>query len=66
LTVNILVHYEVLRLMSAFVLYLPIAVRLKVLTEVLGCFVAHTIEIWLYAAAFSDEMHFFKHQIAGA
>ena len=29
--VNILVHYEVLRLMSAYVPNLPIAVRLKVL-----------------------------------
>jgi hypothetical protein len=51
-TINILVHYEVLRLMSAYVPNLPIAVRLKVLTVVLGCFVAHTIEVWLYAGAF--------------
>ena len=51
-TANILVHYEVLRLMSVYVPSLPIAVRLKVLTVVLGCFVAHTIEVWLYAGAF--------------
>jgi len=51
-TANILVHYEVLRLMSVHVPSLPIAVRLKVLTVVLGCFVAHTIEVWLYAGAF--------------
>jgi hypothetical protein len=51
-TVNIVVHYEVLRLMSAYVPNLPIAIRLKVLIVVLGCFVAHTIEVWLYAGAF--------------
>ncbi|MFL6819652.1 MAG: ion channel [Bradyrhizobium sp.] len=49
---NILVHYEALRLMSAYVPKLPIAVRFKVLIVVLGCFVAHTIEVWLYAGAF--------------
>ena len=49
---NILVHYEMLRLMSAYVPGLPIAVRLKVLVVVLGCFVAHTIEVWLYALAY--------------
>jgi Ion channel len=52
-TTNIFVHYEALRLMSVHVPSLPIAVRLKVLTVVLGCFVAHTIEVWLYAGAFS-------------
>ena len=36
-TANILVHYEALRLMSVHVPSLPIAVRLKVLTVVLGC-----------------------------
>ena len=50
--INIIVHYEVLRLMSAYVPNLPIAVRLKVLIVVFGCFVAHTIEVWLYAGAF--------------
>jgi hypothetical protein len=51
-TACILVHYEALRLMSVYVPRLPIAVRLKVLIVVLGCFVAHTIEVWLYAGAF--------------
>src|SRR3954447_4867928 len=51
-TASILVHYESLRLMSVYVPSLPIAVRLKVLIVVLGCFVAHTIEVWLYAGAF--------------
>ena len=51
-TACILVHYEALRLMSIFIPKLPVAVRLKVLIVVLGCFVTHTIEVWLYAGAF--------------
>jgi hypothetical protein len=31
---------------------LKVAVRIKVLIVVIGCFVAHTIEVWLYAVAF--------------
>lgn len=52
-TTSIFFHYEALRLMSVHVPSLPIAVRLKVLTVALGCFAAHTIEVWLYAGAFS-------------
>ncbi len=51
-TTSILVHYEVLRLMSTIIPDLPISVRVKVLMVVLGCFVAHTIEVWLYALAY--------------
>ena len=49
---NILVHYEMLRLMSVYVPSLAIAVRARVLVVVLGCFAAHTIEVWLYAFAY--------------
>jgi len=49
---SILVHYEILRLMSKFVPELNVAVRAKVLIVVVGCFVAHTMEVWLYAGAF--------------
>ena len=51
-TINIFVHYEVLRFLSAYVPELKLAVRVKVLVVVLGCFVAHTIEVWLYALAY--------------
>src|SRR3954452_9656952 len=51
-TASLLVHYETLRLMSVYVPSLPIAVRLKVLLVALGCLVARTIEVWLYAGAF--------------
>ena len=51
-TINIFVHYEALRLLSVYVPGLKLAVRLKVLAVVLGCFVTHTIEVWLYAVAY--------------
>ena len=49
---SILVHYETLRVLSTFVPDLKVAVRIKVLIVVIGCFAAHTIEVWLYAGAF--------------
>jgi hypothetical protein len=51
-TINIFVHYEALRFLSTYVPQLKLAVRLKVLVVVLGCFVTHTIEVWLYALAY--------------
>jgi hypothetical protein len=51
-TTTIFAHYEMLRLMSAIIPTLKIAVRLKVLIVVLGCFAAHTIEVWIYALAY--------------
>ena len=50
--VSILVHYEMLRLLSVVIPELRFAVRVKVLLVVLGCFLAHTIEVWLYAIAY--------------
>jgi ion channel len=41
-----------LRLMSVYVPSLPVSVRARVLVIVLGCFVAHNIEVWLYALAY--------------
>ncbi len=50
--VSFVVHYEMLRLLSLLIPKLNLAVRLKVLFVVLGCFVAHTIEVWMYAVAY--------------
>ncbi|MBI3701610.1 MAG: two pore domain potassium channel family protein [Afipia sp.] len=49
---SIFAHYEMLRLLSVLVPKVPLPVRLKVLFVVLGCFLAHTIEVWGYAAAY--------------
>lgn len=45
-------HYEILRLLSVFIPSTPFPIRAKVLLVVLGCFVAHTIEVWIYAGAY--------------
>lgn len=49
---SIVAHYEMLRFLSEYIPELKLAVRLKVLLVVLGCFLAHTIEVWLYAIAY--------------
>jgi Ion channel len=49
---TIFIHYEMLRLLSVAIPNLKLAVRLKVLVVVMGCFVAHTLEVWLYAIAY--------------
>ena len=45
-------HYEALRVLSLLIPKLKFAVRLKVLFVVVGCFAAHTIEVWMYAVAY--------------
>ncbi len=49
---TLLIHYEILRLASAIVPVLPIPLRMRVVFVVFSAFLAHTIEVWLYAAAF--------------
>src|SRR5216117_3220306 len=50
---TILVHYEVLRLTSAVIPELDrIKPRGRVVLVVFACFAAHTIEVWLFAAAY--------------
>ncbi len=51
-TASVFIHYETLRFLSVYVPTLKVAVRLKVLVVVLGCFLAHTMEVWLYALAY--------------
>jgi hypothetical protein len=49
---TIVIHYEALRLMSALVSEWPRPPRLRILLVVIGCFLAHFVEICLYALAF--------------
>ena len=49
---TIFIHYEILRGLSGIVPILKIPVRLKVLIVVFGCFLAHTLEVWLYAGVY--------------
>jgi hypothetical protein len=51
-TTSIFIHCEALRLLAVRLPNLKFAVRLKVLLVVLCCFLAHTIEVWLYASVY--------------
>ncbi|MGE3500169.1 MAG: ion channel [Candidatus Binatia bacterium] len=47
-----LIHYEVLRFLSDWVPTLVIVPRLRILVAIIGVFVAHTIEVWVFALAY--------------
>lgn len=47
-----IIHYEALRLLSAGLPRLPIAPRLKVMVVVFVAFLAHTLQILLYALVY--------------
>jgi hypothetical protein len=49
---TLIVHYEALRLASSILPSLPVPLRMRVIFVVFAAFLAHTIEVWLYAAAF--------------
>lgn len=51
-TVAILIHYEVLNGLAIALPGLPVNNRLRVLFGMFGCFGAHVLEIWLFAAGF--------------
>ena len=48
----ILIHYEVLRLISDHLTELPLTPRARILAVVIACFAAHTVEVWLYGIAY--------------
>ena len=49
---TVLIHYEVLRGVSGLLQRSRLPVRLRMLLVVIGCFGAHTIEVWIYAATY--------------
>jgi hypothetical protein len=51
-SVTAAVHYETLRLASAALPRLTIPLRMRVLFVVFACLAAHTLEVWIYAAAY--------------
>ena len=56
---TILVHYEVLRLISDHLLDLPLLPRSRILLVVILVFVAHTAEVWMYAIAYWASIELF-------
>lgn len=49
---TVLIHYEILRLISNIIPKLHIQPRLRILVVIYGAFFAHTLEVWLFAAAY--------------
>ncbi|MEQ1859925.1 MAG: potassium channel family protein [Chthoniobacteraceae bacterium] len=52
-TATVLVHYEVLRLLSAWLGRMRQLHRLRVLVLILGLLGTHVFEIWIYAAGYA-------------
>lgn len=52
ITLAVIIHYEILRLLSITIPKLSVQHRLRVIIGVFGTIVAHVIEIWIFAAAF--------------
>ncbi len=50
--ITILVHYEFLRITSMHLSELPIPPRARIIVVVCAAFAAHTVEVWLYGAAY--------------
>jgi len=53
ISATVLIHYETLRLTGRLLPRLPIQPRQRVLVVIATCFLAHLVEIVLYAAAFA-------------
>ena len=52
ISLAILIHYEMLRLLSVMIPRLPTRHRLKVVTGLLGAMTAHVIEIWMFGIGY--------------
>lgn len=52
ISLAILIHYEMLRLLSVMIPRLPTRHRLKVVTGLLGAMTAHVIEIWVFGLGY--------------
>ena len=51
-TLSVIVHYELLRLLSIYLPILKIRKRLKVVFGILGSLLAHVIEVWIFAISY--------------
>ncbi|MFT4862584.1 MAG: hypothetical protein ACI95C_001805 [Pseudohongiellaceae bacterium] len=52
IAIAVIIHYEILRLLSVIIPKLKIRHRLRVLVGVFGTICAHVAEIWLFGIAF--------------
>lgn len=51
-SLTVMLHYEILRLLSALIPKMKFANRLRVVVGVFGTICAHVIEVWLFGLAF--------------
>ncbi|MBL4819396.1 MAG: two pore domain potassium channel family protein [Gammaproteobacteria bacterium] len=52
ISVAVVIHYEILRLLSTVIPKLSVQNRLRVIIGVFGTITAHVIEIWMFGIAF--------------
>lgn len=52
IAVAVLIHYEILRLLSILIPKMKIRHRVRVVTGVFGTICAHVIEVWIFGIAF--------------
>jgi hypothetical protein len=50
--ITVLLHYEALRLISLLLPRLKMQPRLRILVVIYGIFLAHTLEVWIFALAY--------------
>lgn len=50
--VAVLIHFEVLNLLTSLIPKLPFQRRMSILFGVFGAFIAHIVEIWIFAVGF--------------
>lgn len=51
-TLVVVIHYELLNFMSGALPRLPNKPRVRILVGVFGALLAHTVEVWIFAAAY--------------
>ena len=52
ISIVVVIHYEILRLLSTVIPKLSVQHRLRVIIGVFGTLIAHVIEIWIFGIAF--------------
>ena len=55
--VAVLIHFEVLNMLSMLIPKLPIRPRLRVLVGIFGSLVAHIAELWVFACGYYFMFH---------
>lgn len=49
---SVIIHYEFLFRTSVLIRKIPVRFRLRIVLGVIGALIAHTVEVWVFAAAY--------------